>query len=300
MPPEQYEVVVVCDGGADGTAGYLAGAQFKYGLRWFAQNNQGAAAARNRGVAQAQGALVVFLDDDVVPDRDLLRTHARAHDTHTENLVVIGPMLTPTDWRLAPWSRWSQDRLAEQYAAMAQARWAPTPRQFYTGNASLARRQFELSGGFDTRFRRAEDVELGYRLAERGLRFVFCPEAVGYHYEQRTFEAWLAIPYDYGRTDVVFTREKGQSWLLPTILREFHGRPTAIRWLTRLCLDRPRLRHTTTGLLRQFVQVGEKFNWPFLLRGTCSGLFNLQHYQGIADELGGRRRFFQGVAQQAA
>jgi GT2 family glycosyltransferase len=297
LAPEAFEVVVVCDGPSDSTADYLAAAHFRYRLRWFVQANQGPAAARNRGVTEARGELIVFLDDDVVPDPTLLAAHVHAHARHGDQTIVIGPMVLPQDWTLAPWSRWSQERLAEQYSAMARGDWAPTARQFYTGNTSLGRAHLTASGGFDPRFRRAEDVELGYRLAERGLRFVFCPEAVGYHYEERTFAAWLSIPYDYGRSDVVFAREKGQSWLLPTILSEYHQRPWVVRLLASLCLDRPWLRDWMTLSLRQLTWIGGRLNWPLLLRGACSGLFNLYHYQGIADALGGRQYFYERVVQ---
>ena len=58
--------------------------------------------------------------------------------------------------------------LAKQYEAMDRGVYGATARQFYTGNASVARRHVIAAGGFDTSFRRAEDVELAYRLADRG------------------------------------------------------------------------------------------------------------------------------------
>ena len=36
-------------------------------------------------------------------------------------------------------------------------------------------------GGFDERFRRAEDVDLSYRISQAGYRLAFVPEAVVYH-----------------------------------------------------------------------------------------------------------------------
>ncbi|MEJ2711181.1 MAG: glycosyltransferase, partial [Anaerolineales bacterium] len=105
---------------------------------------------------------------------------------------------------VAPWVSWEQTRLQEQYHDMAQGHWAPTPRQFFTANASIARRHLLSAGGFDAAFRRAEDVELAYRLDQHGLHFVFHPGAVVYHYAERSFEAWMAIPYAYGSNDVIF------------------------------------------------------------------------------------------------
>ena len=131
----------------------------------------------------------MFLDDDVVPDPGLIAAHATAHSRETA-VVVVGPMLPPDGWRRPAWIRWEEAKLVGQYEAMRLGRYACTPRQFFTGNASLARSWFSLSGGFDHGFGRAEDVELGYRLRDLGLRFVFEPKAKVWHYPQRTFASW--------------------------------------------------------------------------------------------------------------
>ena len=72
-----YEVVVVDDGSTDGTAAFLAAVP---DARWRPVRNAvagGASAARNAGVAAAQGEFVVFLDDD-----DELRPNALAALKH--------------------------------------------------------------------------------------------------------------------------------------------------------------------------------------------------------------------------
>ena len=68
-------------------------------------------------------------------------------------------------------------------------------------NTSLG--SHHILGGFDASFRRAEDVELAYRLAKQGLRFLFNPKAIGYHVAERSFNSWIAIPYAYGRNYVI-------------------------------------------------------------------------------------------------
>lgn len=290
-PRDRFEVVVVSDGSSDGTNEFLRQVETLLQLTPLVQPNQGAAAARNQGIAAATGNYILFVDDDVVPAPQLIQEHRRMHACHGDNIVVIGPMLSPPGFEMSPWVRWMQERLAEQYAAMVGGAWAPTARQFYTGNASLARAHLVAQGGFDTAFRRAEDVELAYRLAEKGIQFLFNPDAIGYHFEERSFASWMSIPYAYGRNDVIFSREKGQPWLLERVLIEFEGRHPLVRGLTLLCLDRPQITNRITALLHKTLLLGKRLNIPTVDRFACSCLFNLQHYQGIADEMGGRASF---------
>ena len=295
-PRDQFEVVVVSDGSRDGTHEYLQSRSTSLHLVLVIQENLGPAAARNQGYLHAGGEIVLFIDDDVIPIPQLISEHLRCHGQHGENVVVIGPMLSPSDHNLSPWVSWEQSLLGEQYAHMLAGRWQATARQFYTGNTSLARRHLIESGGFDPAFRRGEDVELAYRLKDAGIQFIFNPGAIGYHYAERSFSSWLDIPYTYGKNDVIFTYQKRQSWLLPTIWREFHSRHVLIRALTNLCLDRPCINKLALGLLKQAALLGQSPGFDKISQLACSGIFNLRYYEGIAQQLGGRRAFFAGLA----
>jgi len=283
----EVEVIVVSDGSTDGTDEWLRSGATPLPVSACYQANSGPAAARNHGVGVAQAPLVLFLDDDVVPTPDLISTHLRAHHDLDDDLVVVGPMLTPDDVSLSPWVQGEQDMLYKQYDAMVRGDWAAGPRQFYTANASLARRHIESAGGFDVSFRRAEDVELAYRLADAGMRFTFAPKAVVWHYAERSFESWLANAVAYGRNDVIFGRDLGHAWLLESIGREFHLRNPLVRALTRLSLRDPRLgralTHATTAATRLTTKTGPKR----AAHVTLSALYNLEYYRGMADELGG-------------
>jgi GT2 family glycosyltransferase len=300
VPVDSFEVVVVSDGSQDGTNDYLQSLNTTLRVTAVVQSNQGVAVARNRGLAEATGQIALFLDDDVVPTPRLMAEHLRVHDEQGDGVVVLGPMLTPADAAMQPWVRWEQAMLLKQYSDMIAGRWAPTARQFYTGNTSLARRHVLEVGGFDPAFRRAEDVELAYRLAGRNLHFAFNPDAVGYHYAERSFASWLAIPYVYGRNDVLFCRTKGQTWLLPTIMHEFWGRDRLVRKLARLCLDRPAMSRVVIAALKAVALLGDRLGAEAQARHCFSGIFNLRHYQGIADELGGAASFWREADRAAS
>lgn len=288
-PADCYEVVVVSDGSTDGTHAYLEALRPKSTLRWFSQSNRGPAAARNVGVDKATGDLVVFIDDDLVPDAGLLAEHVRVHQEMAgRDVVALGPMLSPDGFVMAPWVRWEQDMLMKQYLAMLRGDWEPTARQFYTGNASLRRSHILAAGGFDESFRRAEDVELAYRLAARGLSFVFTMKAAGMHYADRSYRSWLDAAFAYGRNDVIMARDRNQKWLLSAVGREFHARHVLIRSLVRLCRGRPRLTSVATSALKAAADAATLANAGRIEQAAYSGLFNLQYYTGLFGEMGNR------------
>jgi glycosyltransferase involved in cell wall biosynthesis len=286
---DPFEVVVVSDGSTDGTVEYLRGDDVPLPVVVAEQRNAGPAAARNHGVDLASGDLVVFIDDDVVPAPALLARHVAAHRSLGDDVVVIGPMLEDDAATLSPWTRWEQRMLRKQYAAMSAGEWAPTARQFYTGNASLRRAHLLAAGGFDTRFRRMEDVELAYRLDGLGLRFVFEPEAVGVHYPERSFEAWVRIAHDYGENDVVFAREHGRPEKVANIGHEFRRRHALVRAAVRGAVPRRRAMAWAARGVERLVTGRRTGRLDRLGQAALSCLYNVAYYRGVADGLGGTR-----------
>ena len=289
-PRSSYEIVVVSDGSTDGTDEMLR-EQSPTEIVFAVQANGGPAAARNRGVELACGTLLLFIDDDVIATPDLLERHVRTHQEGGDGQVVIGPMATPPDLQLSPWVQWEQTMLYRQYAAMVNGAYAPTPRQFYTGNASVARDAVVSAGGFDTTFRRAEDIELAYRLEDAGLRFTFNPDAVGHHHAERSFASWLQNAYDYGRCDAVFARDHGRRSVGEIVEQGFRRRPATLRWTITACVSRPALDDVVRAGYRTTFAVGRALRIGGVARLSLSGLYSGHYYRGVADQLGGADAF---------
>jgi glycosyltransferase involved in cell wall biosynthesis len=164
-----YEVVVVDDGSTDTTPQKLA----DYGsrIRVIRQKNQGVSAARNRGIEEARGELVAFLDAD-----DYFLPHKLAHQVlQFEAYPPVGivhsgwqridqsgtPLIDVTPWKDVP------ELTLEHWL-----RWKPV-----LPSAMMFRRHWlEACGGFDHRFSQAEDTDLVLRLATMGCLAVWLPE----------------------------------------------------------------------------------------------------------------------------
>jgi GT2 family glycosyltransferase len=290
----KIEVVVSDDGSNDGTSEMLSKLRTGYRLTTVRQDNRGPAAARNAAISATEADVLLFLDDDVIPAPGLIEKHLEAH-YHDADAVAMGPMHAPQGKTMPPWLRWEALTLQKQYDAIRAREWAPGPRQFYTANASVRRRHVISAGGFDVRFSRAEDVELARRLQDRGLRFYFLPSAVVEHEPDRTLDNWMRVGYEYGRFDVLMAREYGRRWILDLALRELHKRHRLNQALPRLCVGHPSMRRASISLLAWALRLGNGATPNAVQMASCSALFNLQYWQGIADATGLGAKVWRGL-----
>lgn len=292
---DAYEVIVVSDGADRDTAAHLRTLTTPLQLRFIEQPHAGVATARNRGVDAAEGELIVFLDDDVIPSSNLLAAHIAMHAQHGPCAAVFGPLHTPTDVMLQPWVAWEQAQLMDKYDRLLTGELISNPHLFYTGNASLRREHFIEIGGFDVAINRAEDLELAYRLATNGLSFYFCPAAVGTHYPIRTYREWLDIPYTYGQNAVTFAQAQGHVALLNRILAAYPWHHPLTRGVVNAGLDRPAVSRLIVSTLTRIALFAYRTGWQQLSNRAFSGVYNLRRYQGMADAFGGRRAFKQAL-----
>jgi glycosyltransferase involved in cell wall biosynthesis len=165
-PP--FEVIVADNGSSDATPDVVATHAARGALdvrRVFVpEPNRGA--ARNAGVAEARGAILLFVDDDVWLPEGFVAAHAAAH-RDIFPVAVSGPILNVPSYAVQP---------------------PPTPlnysRAFFcTCNVSVPRAAFLAAGGFDASFDLYgwEDTELGLRLRRRDVRRAFAWKAYLYH-----------------------------------------------------------------------------------------------------------------------
>jgi GT2 family glycosyltransferase len=198
----RLEVIVVADGCSDGTETALASAQYPYPLRVLAQPAAGASAARNRGAAAAQGPLLIFLDDDVIPSPDLVQAHVNAHAT-ARDCVAVGPYPLgdprPGDFLGEVLHLYWKQKLKDMAVEGRQADF----RDIVSGNLSLSASLFATVGGFSTRFNRLEDYEFGVRVLAAGARFVFAADAHALHLETTDLDRSLRMTRRVGKAEVL-------------------------------------------------------------------------------------------------
>jgi GT2 family glycosyltransferase len=178
-----YEIVVVDNGSTDGTRAVVkhAHAESKHPIRYVHEAEPGIVAARNRGIAAAQGNWIAFFDDDQLADWHWLAELYRGA-TERGALSVGGAvnLALPADCerQLAPQVRML---LGEAIHGDEPLRYSGriTPG---CGNWMLARSAFERVGNFQRSIAgRGEDTDLFERLERAGIPSWYVPTAVIHH-----------------------------------------------------------------------------------------------------------------------
>lgn len=193
-----YEVIVVNDGSTDGSAAIIE----RYPFRVITTPGRGVSAARNEGLRAATGEIVAYIDADARADPDWL-SYLAATFLESDVVGVGGPNLVPPEdpWLAkcvyrspgGPTQVMLDDRCAEHIPGcnMGFRKWA-----------------LEEIGGFDEIFTTAaDDVDICWRLLDRGHRIGFSPSAVVWHHRRPSVTAYWRQQVGYGRSEVLLERK---------------------------------------------------------------------------------------------
>jgi len=199
LDPADYEVVLVDDGSTDGSYEHvIATLRPSCALHVIRQKNAGLARGRNAGIARARGEIILFMDDDVLATRGLLAAHVRFHREHPRAVCRSGVINVASFDDLPP-AHYSWRHYSGAY--------------FWTTNVSLPLALVKEAGGFDERFAEYgwEDLELGFRLRQRGVPSLLERRAIVYHYKppvpRANVPSMIRQARAQGRTAVQFLRK---------------------------------------------------------------------------------------------
>ncbi|MGE6575986.1 glycosyltransferase [Paenibacillus xylanexedens] len=198
-----YEVVIIDDGSSINLSKIIEDARRKMNVNFIRQESLGYTTARNKGIAASSGELILFMDDDVIVNKDFLNYHIESH-RESRDIVAVGDRynsyigdLNATNSKeiidnalSGRFETLMKKSRVDYYAKQTFRIFDQSPSGdpipwvcFVTRNVSVRKEHLLHVGGFDTGFKGwgVDDIELGYRLYNIGLKYRYIPKATVYH-----------------------------------------------------------------------------------------------------------------------
>lgn len=221
FPKGEYELVVVDNNSNDSTKEVVEGfaSPSPVRIKYVFEGRQGLSNARNTGVRNADGEIIVFTDDDIEADVNWLKEYDRAFKD--PEVYSAGGPLRPV-W-LGKRPDWLTDEFLGFIAVSEFMEARKNGNEFkdendnpWGANMAFRRRVFEEFGGFPEDLGRTgklllsnEEILLCRMIKRKGRRIVLAPGAVVHHKisKSRLNKRWFCRRFYWqGRSDAVLGR----------------------------------------------------------------------------------------------
>ena len=200
-----YEVLVIDDGSTDSTADLMKKIKNKR-FRYFRnKEKKGQPHARNKGIKHARGDIIIFVDSDVLVDKNFIHDHINLHKRR-DRLIVQGMVRHIRKIEDYGKANWKIDGLC--LAGLI------------TQNVSVKKKHLIEAGGFDESFGNTMgymDVEIGRRLkCNLALKTVYALRScLAWHFDgyetTDKINSIIQKSYERGKNAVRFSRKFGKS-----------------------------------------------------------------------------------------
>lgn len=234
-----YEIVLVNNNSTDGTEGEcqrFAKDHPEVAMRYCVEKQQGLSYARNRGIMESQGKVLVYVDDDAVVNREYLQTYADFFNRNKEAVAAGGPITPRYDGCEEPsWmSHYTRQLVTGELNLGTREREFPKGAFPGGGNAAYRKSVFDEVGLFNVELGRkgnsligAEEKDLFDKMTSRGMKFYYLPNAILYHLippKKLTQDYFDRLTYGIGVSERYRTQQIGRKKYLNRLLKE------AVKW----------------------------------------------------------------------
>lgn len=177
---DQYEIVVVDNGSNTSPQCVLSDYP---GVRLIVESAPGSYAARNAGIANANGRYLAFTDADCIPHADWLRCAVEELDADADCSVLIGQVVMTAQNPDRPTSA----EIYQMIVGFQQEKLLNIRKYGVTANLVARKTAFETVGYFDSRLKSGGDLEWGRRAYDKGLKHKYAPAVAVDHPARRSF-----------------------------------------------------------------------------------------------------------------
>jgi glycosyltransferase involved in cell wall biosynthesis len=156
-----WELIIINDGSPDNTAEVVAPFLSDPRISYIDQQNQGQAAARNRGLALARGEYARFLDDDDLLPSDALEWSVAYLQEHPSAVAVIGGVQYIDASGMSLGAIQSREGTLDLASVLTGTYPTASP-----GQTTFRTESLRKIGGFDPHLRNVDDFDLMCRLVK--------------------------------------------------------------------------------------------------------------------------------------
>lgn len=205
----KFEILVV-DNNSPGNTKSLA-LDFKenslFDVHYFLEEQQGLSYARNRGIKEAQGDIIVFVDDDAVLDKNYFERLYFHFDNDTNYMAIGSKILLEYEGSTPP--AWENKYLNSLHAFFDMgSKKKPFKKTKYPigTNMSFRKEVFEQIGNFNVKLGRVksglaggEEKDIFMRMYDNNMKVLYVPDAIVHH----------RIPVERTKSDFIKRQAKG-------------------------------------------------------------------------------------------
>lgn len=239
LPTEEYEIVLVNNNSTDGTEAEVRRFQTDYPqvqLRYCVEPQQGLSYARNCGIRESQGDILVYVDDDALVNKEYLATYTDFFRRNADAVAAGGPILPQYDGCEEPdWmSHYTRQLVTGKLYLGEKEREFPGDAFPGGGNAAYRKSVFDAVGLFNVELGRkgnsligAEEKDLFDKMTSQGMKFYYLPTAILYHLippKKLTQDYFDRLTYGIGVSERYRTKQIGQGKYMGRLVKE------AIKW----------------------------------------------------------------------
>lgn len=239
LSKKNIEVIIVDDGSTDNTKKIVKQFTGRLNIQYFFQTNKGPSAARNLAIKNSKGKIVLIINDDTILTKDMVKEHVKFHKRFIkDSCAVLGYIEWDKSTKPTPFMKWLQQKgplFAYHTIKGIKTSWGFA----YTCNISYKRDFLLQNGLFDEDFPYAawEDIELAYRLNQKGLVLYYNKKAIGYHDHSTTLQSSLRKMITQGKSAIIMSQKIKNQKHLPPIGQKTTGKYLEI--LDSIFLNKP-------------------------------------------------------------
>lgn len=220
FPDDDYEIIVIDNNSTDNTAKICEEFKLQFSdknFRYFKETNQGLSFALNRGIKEAQGEFLIFIDDDetIIPE------HLEKLDRHLKDypdaLLCGSPVIPIYEIPQPKWmSRFTQRLIGGYFDQGKEVKMLDAQNYPGTGHTIIKKDLYEKFGYYNTELGRkgssligAEDKDMFNRLIKNNIVCYYLPDIPIYHHippNKMTDEFFHKLTYSIGKSERIRTK----------------------------------------------------------------------------------------------